>query len=66
MGIRPLAGLELVRRAIGVTPPQVYPNLFLSFKQMRDQQYIKRPIVVFPQCARTNGRGVLNFPLPLQ
>ncbi len=66
MGLRVLSGWQLIRRAIGVTLPREIPNLYTSFKQIHDVQYVKRPIVVFPQCAKTNGRGVLNFPVQLQ
>ena len=66
LGLRQLSGWQLVKRAIGVTLPQEHPNLYSSFKQIHDADYTKRPIVVFPQCTKTNGRGVLNFPVDLQ
>lgn len=62
MGLRVLGRWELIKRAIGVKLPEVHPNLYTSFKDLYDAQYIKKPIVIFPQCARTNGRGVLDFP----
>lgn len=66
MGLRVLTGWQLIKRAIGVTLPRQYPNLYSSFKQIQDAQFTRRPIVVFPQCTKTNGRGVLNFPIGLQ
>ena len=66
MGLRPLTGWQLIKRAIGVTLPQEHQNLYSSFKQIYDAGYTKKPIVVFPQCTKTNGRGVLNFPISLQ
>lgn len=40
----------------------MYANLYTSFKDLYNDQRVKRPIVIFPQCAKTNGRGVLDFP----
>lgn len=62
MGLRILGGWDLIKRAIGVKLPEVHPNLHTSFKDLYQTMYFKRPIVVFPQCARTNGRGVLDIP----
>lgn len=62
MGLRILGRWELLKKAIGVTLPQPRHDLFTSFEDLLASQAIKRPLVVFPQCARTNGRGVLDFP----
>jgi len=63
MGLRILSGWDVIKRAIGIKLPETgHTNLCTSFKELYDQMYFKRPIVCFPQCARTNGRGVLNFP----
>jgi len=48
MGLRILSGWQLVKRAIGVTLPEVHQNLYSSFKQIYDAGYTKKPIVVFP------------------
>ena len=65
MAIRPLSGIETAQTAIGIRFPSQKLNakLYHSFKELRDSLWVKsRPIVVFPQCARTNGKGVLNVP----
>jgi hypothetical protein len=65
MGLRVISGFELIKYAIGVKFPSSRENLSSSFKQIYENQYVKRPLVFFPQCSRTNGRGVLDFPLPV-
>ena len=67
MGLRVINGFELIKYAIGIKFPTRRANLCMSFKQLRDAMYVKnRPLVFFPQCTRTNGRGVLDFPPKVQ
>jgi 1-acyl-sn-glycerol-3-phosphate acyltransferase len=63
MGLRPFSRWELVKRAIGIKLPRQRDGLVTSFRALRETHMsYNRPIVVFPQCTRTNGRGVLDFP----
>jgi len=40
--------------------------LFKSFRELRESRYLQnKPIVVFPECTKTNGLGVVNFPGPM-
>lgn len=57
---------ELPFFAIGIKFPkqvnQSEGNFYQDLKALRDSQYVKsRPIVVFPEGTKTNGRGILNF-----
>lgn len=37
-------------------------EFYSSLRELKDSQYLKsRPIVVFPEGTKTNGRGILSF-----
>ena len=64
-GLRPIQMFEIVKRACGIQLPQNKPtkSLYFSFQELRSAQYIiSRPIVFFPECTKTNGKGVLDMP----
>ena len=64
-GLRPIGRFEILKRACGINfPARINGNLLSkSFKELREAQYVQaRPIVFFPECTRSNGRGVLEFP----
>ena len=66
-GVRALGSLEIISRACGLHFPQKRPSnqLHQSFQELRNSMYVKfRPIVFFPECTKTNGKGVLNIPEP--
>ena len=64
-GLRALGRFEILQRACGINfPGRVNGDLlYKSFGELRAAQYVQaRPIVFFPECTRSNGRGVLEFP----
>jgi hypothetical protein len=63
-GLRKLGLFEVPFAAIGLKfPPEVNaqdPNFYTDLKDLRNSLYVKsRPIVVFPEGTKTNGRGIL-------
>jgi hypothetical protein len=65
-GFRKLALLEIPLYAMGIKFPSELNendgNFFTDLRALRDSQYVKqRPLIVFPEATKTNGRGVLNF-----
>ena len=43
-------------------PKEVSQSAFFDdLKQMSESQYVRRPVVIFPEATKTNGRGVLNI-----
>ena len=64
-GLRPVGRLELIKRACGITFPARVDGglLYKSFKEVREAMYVQnRPLVFFPECTRSNGKGVLEPP----
>ena len=67
-GLRTIGSLELIHRACGINFPSqnqtVLTKHFKSFKDVRDSLYVKgRPLIFFPECTRSNGKGVLDIPI---
>lgn len=65
-GFRKLSLVEIPFYAIGIKFPtelnEKDGNFFTDLRALRDSQYVKqRPVVVFPEATKTNGRGVLHF-----
>lgn len=62
-GLRPLGIFETMRRAIGIVHPQrvAAQSLHASFMDLKEA-HGGRPLVFFPECTKTNGRGILDFP----
>ena len=60
-GFRKLGFFEIIPYAMGLKfPIQVGQNeLFDDLKKLRDSQYVMRPVVIFPEATKTNGKGVL-------
>ena len=66
-GVRALSNFEVLSRACGIKFPEKRPSnqLYRSFWELRNAQYIKnRPIVFFPECTKTNGKGIIKIPEP--
>ncbi|CDW91471.1 UNKNOWN [Stylonychia lemnae] len=63
-GFRKLSMLEIPFHAIGIKFPQEVDSsqCFESLLALKNSCYVKRPIVVFPEGTKTNGRGILSFP----
>ena len=64
-GLRPITWFENIGRAIGIRMPTTVAagSTFKSFKAIRESRFIQnRPIVFFPECTRSNGKGVLELP----
>lgn len=64
-GLRGVGRMELVRRACGISFPAKVDGarLFKSFRELRESMYVqRRPFVFFPECTRSNGKGVLQPP----
>ena len=64
-GLRPVGRLELIKRACGITFPARVDGglLYKSFKEVREASYVQnRPLIFFPECTRSNGKGVLEPP----
>ena len=64
-GLRPVGRFELIKRACGITFPAKVNGtlLFKSFKAVRESLHVQnRPLVFFPECTRSNGKGVLELP----
>ena len=64
-GLRPIGRAELIHRACGINFPGKVASalLYKSFKDVRQASYVQnRPIVFFPECTRSNGKGVLEPP----
>ena len=64
-GVRKVGMLELPFIAIGLKFPkevkETDTNFFVDLKALRDSLYVKsRPILVFPEGTKTNGRGILH------
>jgi len=63
-GFRKLSLLEIPFHAMGLKfPSEVASNkVYDDLLAMRESQYVKRrPIVIFPEATKSNGRGILNF-----
>ena len=65
-GLRKLGLFEIPLAAIGLRfPPEVNAtdaNFFTDIKALRASLYVQsRPIVVFPEGTKTNGRGILQL-----
>eukprot|EP00347_Sterkiella_histriomuscorum_P002985 403366042 len=62
-GFRVIGMLEVLRCAIGIRFPQEVDNgsFYDNLETLIASQKIKRPIVLFPEATKTNGRGILNF-----
>ena len=64
--LRCLGAMERVTRACGIRFPEKRAdasNMFKSFSALRDSLYVQsRPLVFFPECTRSNGKGVLQMP----
>lgn len=62
-GFRKLAAWEIPFYAMGIMfPSEVAPNyIYDDLEKLRDSQYVRRPVVLFPEATKTNGRGVLDF-----
>ena len=63
-GLRKLGLFEIPLAAMGLRfPPEVKDidaNFYTDVQALRDSLYVKpRPIVVFPEGTKTNGRGIL-------
>ena len=64
-GLRPLRRIEMLKRACGISFPARIDGtlLFKSFKEVREAMYVQnRPLVFYPECTRSNGKGVLELP----
>jgi len=56
--------LELPFYAVGIKFPQRVKegDFYSSLRELKDSQYVKsRPLVVFPEGTKSNGRGILSF-----
>lgn len=43
--------------------PDFQGGFYKDLKALRDAKYVqKRPIVLVPECANTNGKGILKIP----
>jgi 1-acyl-sn-glycerol-3-phosphate acyltransferase len=64
LGLRKLGMLEIMMHAIGIKFPQeVNPaHCYTDLTTLLNSQYTKRPVVIFPEATKTNGKGVLSFP----
>lgn len=65
-GVRKLGLVDIVGHAMGIRFPQEVkendPNFYTDLTTLRDSLYVKnRPIVVFPEATKTNGRGILQI-----
>ena len=65
-GLRKIGILELPFYAMGIKFPQEVKesdtNFFTDISVLKASQYCKqRPVVIFPEGTKTNGRGILNF-----
>lgn len=64
-GLRKISTFELPFYAMGIKLPREELNeraFFIDLTQLRNSLYIKnRPIVVFPEGTKTNGRGILEI-----
>lgn len=65
-GLRKLGLIEIPLAAIGLRfPPEVKDddkNFFTDLKELRASLYVQaRPIAVFPEGSKTNGRGILQL-----
>ena len=43
-------------------PEEALPGFFADLQALYDSKYVKRPIVLIPECTNTNGKGVLQIP----
>jgi hypothetical protein len=71
-GVRELGVFEVVTHAMGIKFPQIVtgdlPNrstYFPDLLSLNESKYVKRPVVLIPECTNTNGRGVLQIPEPV-
>jgi len=74
-GIRELSSFEQLTHSFGLKFPQIiqervntnepYPAFHKDLKALHDSKYVKRPIVLIPECTSTNGRGILQIPQPV-
>ena len=62
-GFRKVALWEIVFYAMGIKFPQEVgrAQFYDNLQALRDSCYVKRPLVLFPEGTKTNGRGILNF-----
>ena len=64
-GLRKIGMLELPWYAMGIKLPREELNdksFFTDLQELRDSLYVRnRPIVVFPEGTKTNGRGILEI-----
>ena len=61
-GLRKIGMLEIVGQALGIKFPRIVnPQLiYTDLKVLKDSLYVRnRPIVIFPEGTKTNGRGIL-------
>ena len=64
-GLRPIRRIEMLKRACGISFPARIDGtlLYKSFKEVREAMYVQnRPLVFYPECTRSNGKGVLELP----
>lgn len=63
VGLQKLRLFSVLSHALGIKfPRQVDSTVFFdNIQALRDSLYVKRPIVIFPEATKTNGKGVLAF-----
>lgn len=74
VGLRILGYIEMLFHAIGIKFPEVVNEdksyIYYSIKEIRENGGFLcarglKPVVVFPECTKTNGNGVLNLEMDI-
>ena len=74
VGLRVLGYVEMLFHAIGIKFPEIVTEdqsyIYFSLKEMRESAGFLchrslMPVVVFPECTKTNGNGILNLEMDI-